>query len=411
MSSPNWRPGVPAPAEDDIVTCVACGLCLPHCPTFRLTGRETAAPRGRIAAMRAVQEGRAEVDATFTAMMDECLACRACETACPSGVPYGRMIEAARAQVEATRPVHVRGLRALTMGRLMAHPRVLRLIGLGMALTQAIGIDRRLPEAMTAGAPRVRLRDLLRRVPSITGTGPTAGVLRGCVMDVAYRPVQAATMDAVAACGYRAVMPRGGCCGALAAHYGQPEAAKRMAKARIAEFEFEGAKVVVVNSAGCSGHMKQWGHLLADEPRWAARAADMAARVRDVLELNVPTTPHRRDAVAVHDACHHVNGQGIVAQTRRMVAASGARPIEIPDDGRCCGAAGLYSVLEPEISAQLRRQKAEAIAATGVTTVAVGNPGCAAQIAAGLKEIGADITVAHPVELIRPVSPEAPAES
>lgn len=402
---PGWDPTRLAPAEDDIVKCVACGLCLPHCPTFRLTGRETAAPRGRIAAMRAVQEGRAEVDATFSVMMDECLACRACETACPSGVPFGRMIEAARAQVEPTRPVAVRGVRRVALTWALDRPWALAVMGLGLGLMQATRADRLLPARMSEGAPRVRLRDLARPVPRRVGRGPVAAVLRGCVMDVAFRPVQAATMRAVAACGHTAVMPGGGCCGALAMHYGQPEAAKRMARERIAEFEETGADVVVVNSAGCSGHMKTWGHLLAGDPQWSGRAARMAGRVRDVLELDVPSTRCRGDAVAVHDACHHVNGQGIVAETRRMVAASGARPVEIPDDGRCCGAAGLYSVLQPEMSAELRRQKAQAIASTGVATVAVANPGCAAQIAAGLREIGADVSVRHPVEMLRPAVP------
>ena len=403
----NWLAGVLAPAEDDIVKCVACGLCLPHCPTFRLTGRETAAPRGRIAAMRAVQEGRAEVDEAFSTMMDECLACRACETACPSGVPYGRMIEGARAQVEATRTVPVRGLRGLALGRLMAHPRLMRLMGVGLGIQQALGIDRLLPERLRAGAPRVSLAQMLQPVPGAVGSGPVAAVLRGCVMDVAFRPVQRATMRAVAAAGYHARMPRGSCCGALAAHYGHPDAAKRMAKARIEEFERMGAAAVVVNSAGCSGHMKTWGHLLADEPGWAERAQAVADRVVDVLELDLASAPVRDDLVAVHDACHHVNGQGIRSETRRMVAASGARPVEIPDDGRCCGAAGMYSVLQPAMSGELRRQKAEAIARSGARVVACANPGCAAQIAAGLRVIGHDVEVRHPVELIDPVPGDA----
>ncbi|HWH13131.1 MAG TPA: (Fe-S)-binding protein [Miltoncostaeaceae bacterium] len=400
---PAWIPGRPAPRESDIVTCVACGLCLPHCPTFRVTGRETASPRGRIAAMRAVQEGRAQVDAAFTTMVDECLACRACETACPSGVPFGRMIEAARAQVEARRPVRARGLRRLGLAWVMPRRRAVRVLGAGLALAQAARLDRVLPARLAGAAPRIRLRDLVTPVPAATGTGPVAGVLRGCVMDVAYRRVQAATMRAVAAAGFRAVMPPGGCCGALAMHYGHPDAARRMARARIAEFEAMGAEVVIANAAGCSAHMKDWGHLLAGDPAWAARAERAAERVRDVLELDLPaarTGPP--DAVAVHDACHHVNGQGIRAETRRMVAASGARPVEVPDDGRCCGAAGLYSLLQPELSGELRLQKARAVAASGATRVAVANPGCAAQIAAGLREIGAPVRVVHPVELVAP---------
>jgi len=402
-AAPNWIAGRPAPDESDIVKCVACGLCLPHCPTFRVTGRETASPRGRIAAMRAVQEGRAEVDAAFTTMVDECLACRACETACPSGVPFGRMIEAARAQVEARRPVRARGLRRLGLAWVMPRRRAVRVLGAGLALAQALRLDRVLPTRLAAAAPRIPLRHLVARVPASCGHGPVAAVLRGCVMDVAHRPVQAATMRAVAASGHRAVMPRGGCCGALAMHYGHPDAARAMARARIAEFEAEGAEVIVANAAGCSAHMKGWGHLLADDPAWSARAARAAARVRDVLELPVP--PGRvgpADAVAVHDACHHVNGQGLRAETRRMVAASGARPVEVPDDGRCCGAAGLYSLLQPELSGELRLQKARAVAASGATRVAVANPGCAAQIAAGLREIDAPVRVVHPVELVAP---------
>ncbi len=399
---PAWLTGVLAPAEDDIVKCVACGLCLPHCPTFRLTGRETAAPRGRIAAMRAVQEGRAQVDESFATMMDECLACRACETACPSGVPYGRMIEGARAQVEATRPVAVRGVRGIALGKVMSRTWAVRAVAVGLGLQQALRLDRLLPARFSAGAPRVSLLQMLRPVPTTMGSGPVAAVLRGCVMDVAFRPVQRATMKAVAAAGFAARMPEGGCCGALAAHYGHPDAAKTMAKARIEEFERMGAEAVVVNSAGCSAHMKAWGHLLADEPAWAKRAEAMAARVRDVLELDVASAPARDDLVAVHDACHHVNGQGIQSQTRRMVAASGARPVEIPDDGRCCGAAGMYSVLQPEMSGDLRLSKARAIAKSGARTVACANPGCAAQIAAGLREIGYDADVLHPVQMLDP---------
>jgi glycolate oxidase iron-sulfur subunit len=216
-------------------------------------------------------------------------------------------------------------------------------------------------------------------------------------MDVAYRDVQVATMRAVAGAGFRAVRgtPRG-CCGALAMHHGHPDAARELARRRIAEFE--GAEVVVANAAGCSNHMKTWGHLLADDPEWAARAAAVAGRVRDLLELDLHPTPAERGAVAVHDACHHVNGQDMRGPLREVLRRAGARPVEIPDDGRCCGAAGLYSVLQPELSGELRLQKARAIAASGATVVACANPGCAIQIRNGLNEIGAPVRVVHPAE-------------
>jgi glycolate oxidase iron-sulfur subunit len=395
----NWDPSLPAPAEEDVVKCVACGLCLPHCPTFRLTGRETASPRGRIAAMRAVEEGHAEIDASFTTMMDECLACRACEAACPSGVPFGRMIEAARAQAEPTRAASTRRVKRLGLAGVLPHRHLVMGAGWMMGAARALRLDRLAPAAQRATTPPVSLRELGEPIPRSLGSGPPAKVLSGCVMDVAFRPAQRATMRAVAAAGFRAERtPAGACCGALAMHYGQPEAAKRMARERIAELE--GAEMIVVNASGCSAHVKAYGELLADDPVWARRAERVAERTRDLIELALPPVDRGLGTVAVHDACHHLHAQRI--EPRGMLRAAGASCVEVGDAGRCCGAAGLYSVLQPEMSGRLRRQKAEAIAATGAPVVAVGNPGCAIQIAAGLREIGSSVEVRHPAELVAP---------
>jgi glycolate oxidase iron-sulfur subunit len=394
-----WDPRLPAPAEDDVVKCVSCGLCLPHCPTFRLTGRETASPRGRIAAMRAVEEGHGAVDDSFATMMDECLACRACEAACPSGVPFGRMIEAARAQAEPTRPAAARGIKALGLAGVLPRRRLVLGAGWLLALARALRLDRLAPPAQRASTPPATLREMLRPVPAELGSGPSAAVLSGCVMDVAFRPVQRATMRAVAAAGYRALRtPPGACCGALAMHHGRPEAAEEMARARIPELER--GEIVVVNASGCSAHVRTYGELLADDPRWAARAAAVAGRVRDLIELELPEADRRLGRVAVHDACHHLHAQGI--EPRAMLRRAGAEPVDLGDGGRCCGAAGLYSVLQPELAGRLRAQKAAAIAATGAPVVAVANPGCAIQIAAGLREIGSSARVAHPAELVAP---------
>ena len=236
----NWDPSLPAPAEEDVVKCVACGLCLPHCPTFRLTGRETASPRGRIAAMRAVEEGHAEVDASFTTMMDECLACRACEAACPSGVPFGRMIEAARAQAEPTRAVSRARREAPGPGRRAAAPAP----GVGGRLDDGRGPARCgstvwRPAAQRATDPAGEPARAGGADPPVAGLGPTAKVLSGCVMDVAFRPAQRATHAGGGRGGLpgRAHPGAAACCGALAMHYGQPEAARRMARERIAELE------------------------------------------------------------------------------------------------------------------------------------------------------------------------------
>lgn len=389
------------PSEADIGQCVACGLCLPHCPTFRLTGRETASPRGRIAAMRAVVEDGAPIDGAFLTMMDECLACRACETACPSGVPYGRMIEAARAMAEPARPARARLIRRIGLGFVLPRRWVIRTMATGLGLIQALRLDRLVPSRLAASTPRVSLRELRTPLPAEIGTGPTAALLTGCVMNVAYRGVHRATMRLVGAAGYRVTAPApGGCCGALAAHYGHPEAARRMARARIAEFE--DAAMIVVNSAGCSAHMKTYGELLADDPAWSDRAARLAERVKDLLELELKPLPRALGPVTVHDACHHLHAQRIGPELRAVLRAGGAECVEVENAGRCCGAAGLYSVTEPELSGELRREKARAIDAAGAPIVAVANPGCAAQIAAGLREIGSPVRVVHPAELLSP---------
>ena len=397
--SPGWDPRHPAPAEEDVVKCVSCGLCLPHCPTFRLTGRETASPRGRIAAMRAVEEGVAVVDESFATMMDECLACRACEAACPSGVPFGRMIEAARAQVEPTRPRPARGIRRAGLAWVLPRPRLVFAAGWALAVARALRLDRLAPSAQRSSTPPASIAELRRPVPDTLGSGPVATVLAGCVMDVAFRPVQRATMQVVAETGHRAVRTRaGGCCGALAMHYGHPEAARAMARARIPEME--AGEIVVVNGSGCSAHVKTYGELLADDPVWAERAERVAQRARDLIELSPPPRDRGLGRVAVHDACHHLHAHGI--EPRAMLRDAGAQCVDLGDGGRCCGAAGLYSVLQPAMAADLRRQKAEAIAATGAPVVAVANSGCAIQIAAGLREIGADVRVVHPAELLAP---------
>lgn len=387
------------PAEADIGQCVACGLCLPHCPTFRITGRETASPRGRIAAMRAVVEDGAPIDASFITMMDECLACRACETACPSGVPYGRMIEAARAMAEPYRGRRGHLIRRFGLGFVLPRRWAIRAMAAGLAVTQALRIDRLLPARLTAASPRISLGGMRSPVPTETGSGPEAALLTGCVMNVAYRDVHRATLDLLAGAGYRATTPApGGCCGALAAHYGQPDAARRMARARIPEYA--SAEIIVANSAGCSAHMKAYGELLADDPAWAERAAHFSVRVRDLLDVPLTPVPAALGRVAVHDACHHLHAQQIGPQLRDLLRAGGAECVEVADAGRCCGAAGLYSVTEPALSGELRRQKAEAIVAAGAPIVAVANPGCAMQIAAGLRELGSEIAVVHPAELV-----------
>lgn len=391
--------GLPAPARDDLNTCVQCGLCLPACPTFRITGLETSSPRGRIAAMRSVQAGVTPVAGDFTTFTDECLSCRACEAACPSGVPYGRLIEAARVQTAAHRTAATRGIRRVGINGIIGHRRLTHIVAWTIGILQALHMQRLIPRRFRVATPRVSLRELLTPLPQSSGEGPVAMLLTGCVMDVAFRPVHRATIDALMRAGYRAVVPAGGgCCGALAAHAGEVESARRLARTRIAELG--DAEIVVVNSAGCSAHMRTYGEVLADDPEWAPRARQLAARLRDAVEIDAPPAERYEGRVAVHDACHHLHAQGIGPEIRRTLRAAGATTVDLGDGGCCCGAAGLFSVLEPETAAVLGAQKARAIIATGAPVVAVANPGCAIQIQAHLDALGAEVRVEHPLQII-----------
>jgi len=392
---PNW-PLPDAPADDDIASCVACGLCLPHCPTYRLTGDETASPRGRIAAMRAVAEGRAEVDQAFRSYMDLCLACRACEDVCPSHVPFGRMIERARVQAEPLQPLGVRALKRLGLEVVLPRP---RFVGLAAALAPLARPF--LPRRLRALVPRTRAGRRLPRVVEPEGeVRGTVALLTGCVQDRWFREVHRATIRVLARNGWRVVVPRGqACCGALAAHHGRLGAARRMAGRNLAAFA--GAELVVANAAGCGAHLKGYGELLG------AEGEELAGRVRDVLELlhatgiEPPAGNPGFTRVAYHDACHALRAQRIREQPRALLSqVPGLDVLEVPEGDRCCGAAGLYNVLQPAMADELMRRKAEAIASLQPDAVASANPGCTIQIRAGLRALGLDVPVLHPIELL-----------
>jgi glycolate oxidase iron-sulfur subunit len=396
---PGWRPG-DAPSDADLATCVACGLCLPHCPTYRLTGEESASPRGRIAAMRLVAEGRAEVDATFARFMDLCLVCRACEDVCPSHVPFGRMMERARVQIEPMRSGRERLLRWLGLEVALPHPGLLALAAAFQPLARPFlgGRLRRLAPP----APWSELSSPLPRVTEPPGRARgTVALLSGCVQDRWYRPVNRATIRVLARNGWRVTVPRGQrCCGALHAHHGRLETARELARRNLRAFA--DADLVAVNAAGCGAHMKEYGDLLGTEE---ARA--LSARVRDLTEflfeegIEPPAANPGFDRVAYHDACHALRAQHIREQPRALLRqVPGLEVLEIANGDRCCGAAGLYNVLQPTAADELMRRKAEAIAATDAAVVASANPGCTMQISAGLRMLGSGARVLHPVEIL-----------
>ena len=393
-----------APHADGLASCVQCGLCLPSCPTFRLTGMETASPRGRLTAMSAVAAGR-PVDRRFAEIMGSCLQCRACEVVCPAFVPFGKSMEGARAEVAAQLPGAGRRLRRLVTARLLRNRGAIRLATALASLAQTFRIEKLAPRPVRGAL--TGLRRLSGRPRSVVGvtrpahgeTRGAAALLAGCVMDQWFGDVHTATIELLTRSGYDVVVPPAQtCCGALAAHDGWADDAREMAAANVAAMD--GVDLVVVNAAGCSAHMKEYGH-------WAEGGAGLAAKVMDITEVvadaisdgRLPRLEGNGESVAVQDPCHLRHVQRITNRPREILAAAGLRTVEIDPAGHCCGAAGIYSLLEPELSAQLGAAKAEQIRATGSALVSSANPGCEIQLRAHLANLGVPARVAHPVEL------------
>lgn len=405
--------------------CVHCGLCLASCPTFSELGTEMDSPRGRIFLVKALAEGRLALSDSVAGHLELCLDCRACETVCPAGVPYGRLIEAARAEVERQRPGGPlrRAFRWLNFGLLLGRPALLRLAAAGLrtyqvsglqALVRRSGLARRLPgtlpawEALLPALPPAADR---RPLPPVTAAaGPRrarVALLTGCVQAVVFGAHNRATARVLAANGCEVVAPPDqGCCGALSAHGGDHARAVAMAKRTIEVFEAAAAEAVVVNTSGCGAHMKAYGTLLAGQPAWAARAARFAATVQDVSEflarepLRGPLCPVPM-TVTYHDPCHVVHGQKIRLQPRQLLAqVPGLKVVDLVEADWCCGSAGLYNLTQPEMAARLLRRKVAHVRATGAEAVVTANPGCILQIQAGLQAQGAGIRVLHIVEIL-----------
>jgi glycolate oxidase iron-sulfur subunit len=389
-----WATG-DAPSTADLNACVACGLCLPHCPTYRLTGEESASPRGRITAMRAVHEGRTTTDETFARFMDLCLVCRACEDVCPSHVPFGRMMEAARTQIEPLRSRRARFVRWLGLDVVLPSNTLTWVAGAVAPLARPF-----MPRRIRALIPR-RGGEPFARLPRVTAAERdvrgTVALLSGCVQDRWFRRVNRATVRVLARNGWRVLVPRGQvCCGALAAHNGHLGTARKLARKNRAAFG--SADHVLVNAAGCGSHMETYGDLVegAELP-----VRDVMAFLHEEGLVGDTGSLPELTRVAYHDACHALRAQGIHDQPRELLnAIRNLELVEIPNGDRCCGAAGIYNVTEPEMSGRLMREKAEAVASTAAAVVASGNPGCTMQLLAGLAEIGSSIRIVHPIELL-----------
>ncbi len=427
--------------------CVHCGFCLPACPTYQLWAEEMDSPRGRIYLVNQILDG-AELSISAAEHFDRCLGCMACMTACPSGVQYDQLIEAARVWTEEARSgagvqpamgapavphmppagkrsVRERAARAAIFS-LFPYPRRLRALTAPLRTMQRTGLHRLLADstlparvspalgaALRLTPPAATWRKLPERVAARGSRRAVVGMLTGCVQSVFFPQVNASTARVLAAEGCDVIIPPGqGCCGALSLHSGREAEAAVFARRTITMFEQAGVDAIVVNSAGCGSAMKEYERLLGGtgrsgaEPGWAARAAEMSGKVRDFAEFLADIGPvagrHPLPVTAAYqDACHLAHAQGITRKPREVLRTiPGLNLVELPDAGTCCGSAGVYNLLQPEAASELGGRKAEAVLAAGAPLLISANPGCSLQIASALAERGGHVAVAHTAEVL-----------
>jgi len=416
-------PNRDAPSPELLQRCVHCGFCLPTCPTYAVLGVEMDSPRGRIRLMETVWQGRVDVRSDpFERHMYGCLDCRACETACPSGVEFGKLMEGARSQIEAARPRSLaeRLVRAIAFRLLLPRPAVLGTFAhfsvlskrLGAAaVLRAIGrrvaVARRLAALLDLVPDRARSRALPATYPARGARRGRVALFTGCVMRAAFADTNAATARVLARNGFEVVVPEEQtCCGALHAHAGERTDARALARRNIAWLEQLDVAAFIVNAAGCGAALKEYGWLLKDDPAWSERAARFASRVKDASEFlgdaGLSATPGPvRARVAYDDPCHLLHGQRISRQPRALLAAiPELRVLPLTEADWCCGSAGTYNVTQPELSAKLLDRKVGHITSSGAELLVTANPGCQMQIAAGLRAARAPVTVVHLMDLL-----------
>ncbi|NTU85011.1 MAG: 4Fe-4S dicluster domain-containing protein [Chloroflexales bacterium] len=435
------------PSSDIINTCVHCGLCLSSCPTYRETGLEMSSPRGRIYLIKAVDEGRIGLESeVFQEQMSQCLNCRACEAVCPSGVQYGAILEASRAQIEQARgagaitapaaaegaapgrelpprPIWQTALRGAVFGALFKQMAVFRAFSGSMRLYQksgaqwvarASGLLGLMGLADTeAMLPPISERFVVPRGQIYPAEGErrySVALLTGCIMGTAFANVHQATIRVLQKNGCEVILPPDqGCCGALHTHGGDLDGGRELARRNIAAFEGLGVDAIIVNAAGCGSTLKEYGHLLHEDPNreWHERGVAFSKQVKDVyeflagIELNRAALGRLDVTVTYQEPCHLAHAQRITAQPRTLLnAIPGLELREMHESALCCGSAGVYNVTQPEMAAQLGARKVSNALATGARVIATGNPGCALQLAGELRRRGEDVQVRYIVELL-----------
>ena len=383
-------------SDDDLAKCVHCGLCLDACPTFRVTGLETESPRGRIYLMTQWQRGQLPFTEELARHIDLCLGCRTCESVCPSGVPYGRIIEHGRAEVERLRPFRPkRKLTNLVMGQLLGHPTRLRAVGGATRLAQKVGLT----SLVSQGRQLPRLQQQYRVPPG--GVAPAIGqrryrvaVLYGCVMPIMFPDSHQASVRLLQLAGCEVWFPpEQKCCGALFAHNGDLAAARQLRESNERAFAAQQFDLLVVNSAGCASHLKDFYEGLGGQTRDLFEFLAEAGLPPPTREVNLRVT--------YQDPCHLAHAQRIRKQPREMLrAVPGVEFVEMPNAEICCGSAGIYSAIEPEMSARVLDQKMGDLLSVEPDLVVTANPGCQMQLISGMRNQGRKIPVQHLAELI-----------
>ncbi|MFY0545820.1 (Fe-S)-binding protein [Brevibacillus sp. H7] len=416
---------------EELSNCMRCGFCQPACPTFRETGYEAASPRGRIALMKAVADGIMEPDQDFVDQMNLCLGCRACEPVCPAGVHYGQLIEQARDAIEdyVKHPWWVRVIRKLAFEHLLPHQRRLywlgRLLGIYQrtGLQQAIrkaGLLRILPQQlqemesiMPEAANRGLAEELGTIVPARGERKLRVGMFRGCIMDVLFQGTNVNTVRLLADAGCEVVIPpEQACCGALHAHSGEREQARALAKRNMAAFKEAGVDIIVSNAGGCGALLQEYDHLLKGDSEWEEEAAWFSQRVRDISEVLVDLVKTSQwqplaKRISYQSSCHLRNGMKVTRHPAQLLQnIPGATFVPLFEADRCCGSAGIYNLVQPEMSSSILVEKMEHVAATQADILVTSNPGCLLQMKAGIRRAGLSdrMEAVHLVDLLARVS-------
>lgn len=410
------------PGWDLLKTCVHCGLCLNHCPTYRTLGIEMDSPRGRIYQTLQVHEGQRGVDDSFALHIDRCLGCLACETACPSGVQYGRIVERARAQIEQRykRPLRERMVRGFFYKKVLHNLRLLEFMAKlvrfyqrsGMqTLLRKTGILRLLGVAdVDRLSPRIDseffFSEIGKTYPAVGEKRGTVAFLAGCINNVAFSHLNRATVNVLTQNGIEVHIPAGqGCCGALDAHAGFRDEARQLARKNIDVFLSGNYDAIVTNAAGCGSNLKEYHDLLEHDPEYAEKAKQFVAKTRDITEylaqigLREPRKKLNR-SVIYQDPCHLLHAQRVRLQPRQLLQAIGCQLVEIPHADQCCGSAGVYNVTQNELSMKILEAKMDDIGSVTADLLATGNVGCMIQLRAGAEKRQMNLPVKHVIELL-----------